>query len=70
MPKVRWFANQREALGLEAAVYAFMAVGYTLTLTLSTIMHVGTGIPELTIDQQTNQKVPKVPPTTTSGRHT
>ncbi len=25
MPKVRWFANQREALGLEAAVYAFMA---------------------------------------------
>ena len=35
MPKVRWFANQREALGLEAAVYAFMAVGYTLTLTLS-----------------------------------
>ena len=31
------------------------------------IMHVGTGNPELTIDQQTNQKVPKVPPT--SDRH-
>ena len=27
VPKIRWFANQREALGLEAAVYAFMAVG-------------------------------------------
>jgi hypothetical protein len=25
--------------------------------------HVGTGIPELTIDRQTNQKVPKIPPT-------
>ncbi len=23
----RWFVNQREALGLEAAVYAFMALG-------------------------------------------
>ena len=31
------------------------------------IIHVGTGIPEPTIDQQTNQKVPKVPPT--SDRH-
>jgi hypothetical protein len=31
MPKVRWFANQREALGLEAALYAFMAVGELLT---------------------------------------
>ncbi len=28
-------------------------------LCLATIMHVGTGIPELTIDQLTNQKVPK-----------
>jgi len=27
VPTVRWFVNQREALGLEAAVYAFMAVG-------------------------------------------
>ena len=27
MPLVRWFVTQREALGLEAAVYAFMAVG-------------------------------------------
>ncbi len=27
MPKVDWFAKQREALGLEALVYAFMAVG-------------------------------------------
>ena len=27
VPKIRWFAKQREALGLEAAVYAFMAVG-------------------------------------------
>ena len=35
MPKVRWFANQREALGLEAAVYAFMAVGELQTLSLA-----------------------------------
>ncbi len=35
MPKVRWFANQREALGLEAVVYAFMAVGKIRTVTLS-----------------------------------
>jgi hypothetical protein len=35
MPKVRWFANQREALGLEAMVYAFMAVGSTVTRTLA-----------------------------------
>ncbi len=27
VPTARWFVNQREALGLEAAVYAFMAVG-------------------------------------------
>jgi hypothetical protein len=27
MPLVRWFVTQREALGIEAAVYAFMAVG-------------------------------------------
>ena len=27
VPKVAWFAKQREALGLEALVYAFMAVG-------------------------------------------
>jgi hypothetical protein len=35
MPKVRWFANEREALGLEAAVYAFMAVGKIRSVTLS-----------------------------------
>ena len=35
MPKVRWFTNQRDALGLEAAVYAFMAVGEIRTVTLS-----------------------------------
>jgi hypothetical protein len=27
VPTARWFVNQREALGLEATVYAFMAVG-------------------------------------------
>jgi hypothetical protein len=27
VPTVRWFVNQREALGLEAAVYDFMVVG-------------------------------------------
>ena len=29
VPDIAWFARQREALGLEATVYAFMAVGST-----------------------------------------
>ena len=27
MPQIAWYATQREALGLEAAVYAYLAVG-------------------------------------------
>jgi hypothetical protein len=27
VPDIAWFARQREAMGLEATVYAFMAVG-------------------------------------------
>ncbi len=33
VPKVAWYSTQREALGLEASVYAFLAVG-RLTLLL------------------------------------
>jgi len=29
VPDITWFARQREAMGLEAMVYAFMAVGRT-----------------------------------------
>ncbi len=32
VPDITWFARQREALGLEATVYAFMAVGSTCPL--------------------------------------
>ncbi len=27
VPRVAWFARQREALGLEAMLYAFIAIG-------------------------------------------
>jgi hypothetical protein len=29
VPRVAWFARQREALGLEAMLYAFIAIGKT-----------------------------------------
>jgi hypothetical protein len=36
VPRVAWFARQREALGLEAMLYAFIAIGNTIrTLTLT-----------------------------------
>ncbi len=36
VPRVSWFARQREALGLEAMLYAFIAIGNTIaTLTLT-----------------------------------
>ena len=42
VPKVAWYSTQREALGLEAAVYAFMAVGRsTLLLFLDPFLSAG-----------------------------
>jgi hypothetical protein len=39
VPDIAWFARQREALGLEATVYAFMAVGGTKPYTFSMPYH-------------------------------
>jgi hypothetical protein len=39
-----------------AVIFVFSCFG---AATHGIIIHVGTGIPELTIDQQTNQKVPR-----------
>ena len=42
VPKVAWYSTQREALGLEASVYAFMAVGrLTLLLYLDPFLSAG-----------------------------
>jgi len=39
VPKVDWFARQREALGLESMLYAYIAIGAAPMLILPLTLH-------------------------------
>ena len=49
MPDITWFARQREALGLEASVYAFMAVGLSHPHTSPSVLPSLSLIPTLSL---------------------